>query len=43
LGVSINGLDENIFIEWAKENNIKFVKEVCVTMLVDIDEYLREI
>jgi len=41
-GVSINGIDENEFIAWARGENIKFHKEICVGVIVDIDEYLKE-
>jgi hypothetical protein len=42
-GVSFNGLDEEEFIQWARDNNIKFIKSICIEMSVDIDEYLREV
>jgi hypothetical protein len=42
-GISINGVDEDDFIEWARDNNIKFIKSICIEMSVDIDEYLREV
>ena len=41
-GISVNGIDENEFITWARDENIKFHKEICVEVVVDIDEYLKE-
>jgi len=42
-GVVVNGINEDEFIKWAKENHILFIKKVCVELSVGIDEYLRNI
>lgn len=40
-GISMNGIDEDEFIVWVRENNIKFHKEICIDVVVDIDEYIK--
>ena len=40
-GISVNGVDEDEFVLWARDNHIKFHKKICVDVVVGIDEYLK--
>jgi len=41
-GISMNGINEENFVIWARDNEIRFIKDIHLTKEVRINEYLMD-